>query len=165
MRAAADTDAGSLARCHVACWREAYAHLLSPAFLDSQDVQAREAMWRRVLESRPPVSVAVVDDDDVVGFAGAGSGRDDDPALPRLELRVLYLRAAFHGSGAGQELLDAVLGDAPASLWVAEDNPRAHAFYRRNGFRLDGARAVRDEWEGLVEVRMVRPGSEISTAL
>lgn len=26
-----------------------------------------------------------------------------------------------------------------AYLWMAADNPRAHAFYRRNGFRHDGA--------------------------
>jgi hypothetical protein len=30
-------------------------------------------------------------------------------------------------------LLDAAVGSAPAFLWVAVDNPRAHAFYARNG--------------------------------
>lgn len=38
----------------------------------------------------------------------------------------------------GQALLDAAIGDAGAFLWVAADNPRAHAFYRRNGFAADG---------------------------
>ena len=73
-----------------------------------------------------------------------------------VELTTLYLRAARHGSGLGQELLDAVLGDRPASLWVAEDNPRARRFYARNGFAPDGARQTLALWEGLVEVRLVR---------
>jgi hypothetical protein len=32
------------------------------------------------------------------------------------------------------------IGDAPAYLWSAEDNPRAQAFYLRNGFGDDGTR-------------------------
>jgi hypothetical protein len=31
-----------------------------------------------------------------------------------------------------------VLGDSPASLWIANDNPRARAFYERNRFEPDG---------------------------
>lgn len=48
------------------------------------------------------------------------------------------------------------MGDGPAQLWVARDNPRAYAFYRRNGFRPDGAEQVMPEAEGFVEVRLVR---------
>jgi ribosomal protein S18 acetylase RimI-like enzyme len=40
---------------------------------------------------------------------------------------------------------------------VAEDNPRAQAFYRRNGFVFTGARDTIEDWEGLPEVRMARP--------
>ncbi len=54
-------------------------------------------------------------------------------------------------------LFDAALeAGEPAYLWVAEDNPRAHAFYRRNGFVADGARKVAEQWEDLTEIRMVR---------
>lgn len=51
---------------------------------------------------------------------------------------MLYVLESAHGTGVGQMLLDAALRDRPASLSVAADNPRAHAFYRRNGFRPDG---------------------------
>jgi GNAT superfamily N-acetyltransferase len=91
----------------------------------------------------------------VVGFAQAVPSRDDPPVRP-LELASLYLRAALHGSGLGQALLDAAVGDRPASLWVAEVNPRARRFYERNGFVPDGARQVLGAWEGLIEVRLVR---------
>ena len=47
--------------------------------------------------------------------------------------------AVAYGSGAGQLLLDAAVGDAPAYLWVMDGNGRAEAFYHRNGFSRDGA--------------------------
>jgi hypothetical protein len=56
----------------------------------------------------------------------------------------------------GQRLLDAVIGDRAAFLWVFRDNPRARAFYRRNGFVADGAEQVEDFFGGPVEIRMVR---------
>ena len=53
--------------------------------------------------------------------------------------------------------LDAACGTEPVSLWVAEDNPRAHRFYTRNGFTLDGASHTEPFLgETLTEVRFVR---------
>ena len=88
-----------------------------------------------------------------MGFAGSlppAEGRDV------AELWGIYLLKAHHGAGLGQKLLDAALGAEPAALWVAEDNPRAQAFYRRNGFAFTGARDTIDDWEGLAELRMAR---------
>ena len=130
--------------------------LLSPSFFAARDPDRFAANWARLLAdpAGPPVVVAEVAGE-VVGFAQAVPSRDEPPVRP-LELATLYLRAAQHGSGLGQELLDAVVGDRPASLWVAEQNPRARRFYERNGFTADGARTVLESWEGLVEVRLVR---------
>jgi ribosomal protein S18 acetylase RimI-like enzyme len=63
--------------------------------------------------------------------------------------------AAHHGTGIGQTLLDEVLGSGPAQLWVAKQNPRAIAFYRRNGFAFDGAEQT-DESTDITEARMLR---------
>lgn len=147
-------DAGALAACHVACWREAYADVLSAELLAALDVDARTQSWGRALANTEGYAVAEVDGD-VVGFAGVRSSTDD-PAPRERELWGLYLRAAHHGRGSGQALLDAVLGDDPASLWVAEKNPRAHAFYRRNGFTPDGVRTTVPAWENLTIVRLLR---------
>jgi ribosomal protein S18 acetylase RimI-like enzyme len=153
VRRSAPGDAAGIAAVHVRSWRETYAHLLSPAFLAGIDVDARTQMWQRALD-RDPGRVHVADvDGEIVGFA-AVRRPDDGPRA--LELAVLYLLAAHHGSGLGQALLDAAVGDERAFCWVAEDNPRARAFYARNGFRPDGGRNVVEEWEGLAEVRLVR---------
>ncbi len=45
-------------------------------------------------------------------------------------------------TGAGQLLLDAAIGAGDAYLWMMDDNPRAEAFYLRNGFVRDGSSAT-----------------------
>jgi GNAT superfamily N-acetyltransferase len=72
-------------------------------------------------------------------------------------LPSIYVVASHYGSGAGQRLLDAALGDLPAFLWVADDNPRARAFYARNGFVPDGTTKVGPvAGTPVLEVRLVR---------
>jgi GNAT superfamily N-acetyltransferase len=148
-------DVGAVAACHVACWREAYAHLLSPGYLAALDPGDFRRRWAGSLADPSRPSWVAEVDGRVVGFSGTCPSRDQPP-VRQLELRCCYLRRAWQGSGLGQQLLDRALGDVAASLWVAEDNPRAHAFYRRNGFRPDGALASLQHMEGLTEIRLVR---------
>ena len=157
MRKATVDDADALGRVHVQAWRETYAHLLSASLLESVSAERRADRWRSILSSQSDHAQVVVEvDGEIVGFAASGPGRD--VISPReLQLYSIYLLAAHHGSGAGQALLDAVVGGEPAFLWVASDDPRAQAFYRRNGFERDGERMVDViEGESLTQVRMVR---------
>jgi len=156
VRPATPDDAAGIGPCHLACWRETYGGLLSPAFFASRSPERFTANWAQLLGDPATAAVTVAEaDGEVVGFAQAVPSRDTPPVRDE-EVATLYLRTAQHGSGLGQALLDAVLGDRPASLWVAEENPRARRFYARNGFVPDGAREVVEAWEGLAEVRLVR---------
>jgi ribosomal protein S18 acetylase RimI-like enzyme len=94
----------------------------------------------------------------IIGFAFVGpSFSPEGQELPRdRQVFNLYVAAAHHGSGVGQALLDATAGDGPAMLWVAKDNPRAVAFYRRNGFEFDGAEQSDPGAAKIVSARMVR---------
>ena len=102
------------------------------------------------------MSAALVDGE-IIGFVGSGPARDEDAPRER-ELYFIYLLHRFHGTGVGQLLFDAAIEEGEGVyLWVAADNPRAHRFYTRNGFALDGA--THDEaflGESLTEVRFVR---------
>ncbi|MCU1550223.1 MAG: N-acetyltransferase [Glaciihabitans sp.] len=150
-------DADALGALHIACWREAYLQLLSAASFKVATPEWRATRWRRNLSGTPTSTTWIAErDGEMIGFSGAGATVDDDK--PReLELHAIYLLAREHGSGVGQALLDTAIGDQPACLWVAEENPRAQAFYRRNGFEPNGVRKlapfVLDE---IAELRMVR---------
>lgn len=156
VRAATAEDVPGIAQVHVASWREAYARQLPPEVLAGLDVQRRAQVWTGIIESGDTTVRVAEKDGWIIGWASAGAGRDDDAPVP-LELEGIYLLASAHGSGAGQSLLDAVVGTADAYLWVMADNPRAQAFYRRNGFAADGAAKVEQLGDAAVEVvRFVR---------
>lgn len=118
-----------------------------PVLDDTGAVAARERFCTAALTDRRYVAKRTalgVRDDAVVGIAMAGPPLDDD-ATWALQLYVLYLLASDHGSGAGMALLNAVVpADARVSLWVADPNPRAQAFYRKHRFVPDGSRRVDD---------------------
>ncbi|MGN6127062.1 MAG: GNAT family N-acetyltransferase [Humibacter sp.] len=156
VRRATVADARGIARVHVRSWREAYVHVFSPHLLESLDVDTRAARWKHIIGGGVQVWVAE-SGGKVVGWASAGAPRDEDCPAP-VELTGIYVLRAHYGGGAGQRLLDAALGDSAAYLWVLADNPRAQAFYRRNGFAPDGVAKV-DTFGGEAahEVRMVRP--------
>lgn len=157
LRAPAPADVEELAALHIGTWRETYAHVVPDSHYTPELLEQRRSLWTRVTSQAPTNSTWAVAERDgrIIGFAGAGRPLDVDPPAGR-QLYVLYLERGAHGGGAGQALLDSVLGEGPAFLWVAEDNPRSRAFYRRNGFVPDGARQVDDALPDLVEVREVR---------
>ena len=157
VRPARVEDAGGMARMLVRSWRETYRGVMPDRVLDDPGlVEARERFWTTVLtdpEHREKrVAVAVLDGA-IIGVAMAGPPSPPEPDWST-HLYVLYVLARHRGAGVGAALLDAVVDPAASvALWVADPNPRAQAFYRKHGFRPDGAVQVDD---GVREIRMVR---------
>ena len=157
VRSAQVEDVAQMARVNVRCWQEAYRGLMSDAVLDDPGfLAARERFWTAALtderyrENRAAVAER---DGELIGIAMSGPPLDAAAAWTR-QLYVLYVYAADHGTGAGRALLEAVIDPAEsAALWVADPNPRAHAFYRKHGFVADGRAQVED---GVREIRMIR---------
>ena len=164
IRRATVADAEAAARCHVLCWREAYAGLADPELLlaRTSDLVRRTERWASQIDAglvrwiaiNPDPAASI--DDRVIGFAAPGEARDEDAPVP-LELYAIYARQAWWGTGLAGRLLDVAIGKEPASLWVFEGNARALAFYAKHGFTPDGARLY-DEAFGLHEIRLVRSG-------
>ncbi|MFY0406322.1 GNAT family N-acetyltransferase [Solicola sp. PLA-1-18] len=155
IRTATADDAEAAAACHVACWREAYAGLVDADVLARRtgDLATRIERWRAFATQDPPRWLATWGDE-VVGFAAAGPGRDDDVEVA-LELYAIYVRAAWHGAGVATRLLHRAIGDAPAYLWMFDGNARAASFYARHRFVPDGTRKHDPDF-GVDEVRLTR---------
>ncbi|MCP9623776.1 GNAT family N-acetyltransferase [Nocardia otitidiscaviarum] len=145
----------SLAECHIACWREAYANLVPAQVLDAFDVDRRAEQLEKQRLRYPGRTVVAVAGDAVIGFGSGGPSLDDAAPTPH-EINAMYVRAAWYGTGLAHDLMRAVLApDVDTSLWVFKENPRARAFYRKYGFALDGGRRV-EAFSPALEVRMVR---------
>lgn len=111
-------DAPAIADLHVATWKEAYSHLLPDDFFSDADVENRHRMWNQVLANpRDDMTVRVAESDGaIVGFAWVGPGiglAGEEPVRDR-QLYAIYVAAAHYGTGAGQALIEAALGQAPA---------------------------------------------------
>lgn len=160
VRQARPEDAEALARVHTQCWQETYKGILSEGFLAALDPSVRLGMWERILAGpRIADHWVACDGAGLVGFAGRQyPGVEGQLPLPVRPVMLwgLYLLQSHQGLGLGRNLLETALGDEPASLWVAAENLRAIAFYRRFGFEPDGAQDIMPQWESLREVRMVR---------
>ena len=117
-----------------------------------------------------------------MGFSATGPGRNEDSPrqleLYRAELGDAEAKGIVHVTNwhetyahlLSSELLAKVTPERRVDMWrpilgqpgenkqyVAEDNPRTQAFYRRNRFELDGARKVEERrGELLPGVGMVR---------
>lgn len=157
VRPAAVEDVAQMARVNVRCWQETYRGVMPDTVLDDPDfVAARERFWTAALtEERYRENRAAVAerDGELIGIAMSGPPLEAAAAWA-MQLYVLYVCAADHGTGAGQALLEAVIDRAEsAALWVADPNPRAQAFYRKHGFVADGTSQVEG---GVREIRMVR---------
>ncbi len=163
VRDALASDADDIARVHVDAWRETYSGVFAEHHFSEDALIRRKQFWSEhlALTPRPRRMVVARRGGVTVGFATSGeaSGPDAEhgfpPARP-LQLFTIYLLASAHGSGLGQKMLDAVLGESPAQLWVLRGNERAISFYRRNGFIADGAEFADAADPNRVEVRMVR---------
>ncbi|MFK4791714.1 GNAT family N-acetyltransferase [Microbacterium sp. ZW T5_56] len=152
------SDAETLGRVHATCWHETYDHLISTATLENISTKRLAELWTGWAAQGPEFRCFVaLDGSEIVGFAGSGPARDAEAPAER-ELIFIYLLAAYQGTGTGQKLFDAVVEkDEAVYLWVAEDNPRAHRFYQRNGLVLDGASQEEPFLgETITEVRFVR---------
>lgn len=137
VRRARVTDAFAIAQVHITAWQQTYSHLVPAVKLAELSVAERATRWAQIINGDTRVFVIEVGDE-IVGWASVGDRSAPEPRS--IELEGLYLLDAVKGSGAGQALLDAAVGHDPAYLWMAEDNPRAAAFYEKNGFVLDGER-------------------------
>jgi hypothetical protein len=150
-------DAPGLGHAHWLTWQEAYRGVMPDDYLERQTEDRMTAKWQVRLEMDEPdgiVAVGVSPDGEVLGFASGGPTRDDDAPVA-WELYAVNIVGTAYGVGLGHDLVAAVTGDRPNHLWVIVDNPRARAFYAKEGYVPDGVEKIH-EASGCLEMRMVR---------
>ncbi|UQN14701.1 GNAT family N-acetyltransferase [Gulosibacter sp. ACHW.36C] len=138
IRHASVADIDTLVSIHNQAWQETYAGKIPQHRIDElSSTDERRNDWVAALEraQHDPELHACIGfvDGTPAGFALAWPSADAD--APRAtELKLLYTLRIAHGTGLGRDLVDAVLGDRAAWLWMLDDNPRAERFYAKLGF-------------------------------
>lgn len=154
IRSATALDADKLASVHAQSWRETYRGLLPDGLIDSKEERMR-GVYESALSNPGTSSYWVATwDGEVVGLAIADALGPGDVRL--LEVKALYVLYDHQRKGIGSILLNHAVGTAPCLLWVLEGNEPAIAFYRGQGFELDGEATSPEVLGGARELRMVR---------
>lgn len=171
-------------RSHLEMTIQTYAHLVSPLLSASRWAEraAREASTHDEIDDadaalaagRDPFRrhwVAKNERGGIVGVMASGRGVEEwepdaaadlwRPPEATWALAHLYTSVGVHGSGLAQRMLRAGLPSGEAAyLWCYMENPRALAFYARNGFAPDGLEVLcGPEWGDRVIARLVRPAA------
>lgn len=142
-------DAGAVARVHVAAWRETYAGILPPTYLQSLSVPMQARRWRRRLMLESEFTLIAEGADGVSAYCSGEWSRAG--AAQEAEIHTLYVLRAAQRQGLGKALFTAAArvmaarGAASLLLWVLRDNAGARAFYERMG---GAAEDVSGEWVG-----------------
>ena len=149
IRSATVDDVDAFLTMKVEAWRWAYEGILPADHLAGLSIDEQAAAWRERYAASDPSAgwvFVAVEDDRVVGVAGAEASRDGDATASTGELAMLYLTRDHVGRGVGRTLHDRVL-DAlraasytRATLWVLEANARGRGFYEHLGWVADGTR-------------------------
>lgn len=148
IRWASAADAEGMARVHVASWEGAYRGLMPDQVIDRLGVDARTAVWGRILADPDARTAAFVAEHDgqLVGLSHVGPTRDDDLDADRIgEVFAIYVAPDHWGHGHGKGLMVRSLkwlrdaGFSASMLWVLDTNEIGRGFCERGGWRLDEA--------------------------
>lgn len=150
LRKAALADAETLGTLHVNSWHETYTGILPNEMLAGLSIDARSAMWRKILGAPDEFECAAViiaeEDGIAIGFGSCGEQRDErllDAGFGG-EFSTIYVLRSHQGRGIGRSIISAMaqelsaIGHSAATLWVLRENRPARAFYTKLGGSIVG---------------------------
>ena len=145
IRPATLDDAPALSRLGAETFRDTFEGANTPGDMARYLADAFTPAQQAAEIADPAGAVLLAEEFDgaeLLGYAHLLSGPAPDgvPGIAPIELKRLYVARAWHGRGVAQALMDAALDTArdrgAETLWLGvwERNPRAVAFYAKNGF-------------------------------
>ena len=143
IRPALPEDAETIARLHVAAWRESYAELFPPEALARLDIGERARLWREILAGPAKGGTFLLEfaGEGPLGFSSCGPQRGERLREQGFlgEFEAVYILKRGQRRGGGRALMRAMArhlfgqGFEAASVWVFRDNPPARDFYEALG--------------------------------
>ena len=149
LRPAVRGDWQAIADLHAQSWRATYRGALSDAYLESQAVDDRRALWKKRFDDPEPGQYVIVATRGkaLLGFGCAYVGLDHEWGSLLDNLHVI---GSAQRTGLGKRLLRAIgkhcasrAPDCDLYLWVLQKNDAAHRFYLAEGAENVGS----DLWD------------------
>lgn len=148
IRRATPDDAAALAQLASRTFEETFGAGNDPADLVAHLASSYSEAQQRAEILDPEMATLLFEQNGVFGGYAQVRRHPPPPEVPGrnpIQLERLYVDAAHHGRGVGQQLMRAVhavaheMGGDTIWLTVWTENPRAIAFYRKCGFDVVGS--------------------------
>lgn len=152
IRLAHSGDATALADLAERTFRETFTAGNDPGDMERHCTESfGPEIQRREIEDPDPVTIVAEVENELVAFAQVRLHAPKECVVAERpsELYRLYVASQWHGRGIAQEIMREVLATAAREnrdcIWLGvwEHNPRALAFYRKQGFRIVGEHVFR----------------------
>ena len=156
-------DAYEYTAVHSACWRDAYAGIISDEYLSdmaAEQDQRAEKIRQTLLDPGDIEFYCAAYEGKMIGRLIFNRCHDEDKSNAG-EITAIYLLAEFWDKGYGKQMmnfaLDALksLGYSEVIVWVLVNNTRALRFYEKCGFLYDGVKKEIDLGQPMIVVRLV----------
>ena len=150
-----DAEIDGKAYVHWKSWQETYTGLIDQTYLDGITLEKCTQMAHRWKDN----ILVAKDGEHVVGFVAHGAYRDS--SLPNVgEVFAIYVLQEYQGKKVGYRLMQSAIEKLAAypqvAVWVLKGNQKAIEFYKKYGFRFDGAE---------MDVLMGTPNTELRMIL
>lgn len=140
IREALESDAEGITFVHVSSWKTSYAGIIDQTFLDNISYVDRLNRWREILKDKESLHLVAVIDDQIIGFADAGTVRPE-PGISKDsgEIYAIYILEDHKRKGIGKALFKECrrwFGNQNIGhfiVWALEENLQAKAFYEDEG--------------------------------
>jgi L-amino acid N-acyltransferase YncA len=142
IRSAFREDAESIARCHIAAWRDTYRPTMAQEYLNNVSLETQTAKWTTILQQpQSHTFVAESEQGQTVGFINGGperTGRSDF----RGEIYSIYILKDWRKQGLGRRLLRrfsaALLESGVTSLivWALQGNECRNCYAAWGGHEI-----------------------------
>jgi GNAT superfamily N-acetyltransferase len=158
IRKATLSDAEAIASVHVKSWQTSYMGIVEQSYLDAISYDERLALRKKVLDSKDILSLVVIWNDEIVGFADAGPLRPtlynekvrslQEDKLQYGEIYAVYLLREHQRKGLGHELYQECKrwfkegGYSRFVTWALAKNTCARQFYEKEGGKMIGETVI-----------------------
>lgn len=168
IRDAAMADAKAIVMFKHRIWRQIFAELKDETFFTTAEATIDEQVdfWQSRIDRGYTVWLAEDLRGRIVGTIHATGKLSDQTAeflyahgLEELEdIRFFYLAEETTNTTVGQQLINQAVGDRPAILWAAGDEPLVEEALRQTGFIPMGQphQPISEPWRGVPRQAMVR---------
>ena len=143
IRKAVINEAHDFALCKIRAWQSAYRGIIPDEYLNNMSVEKYAELYKKWMENPNAEYYFAMCNDEIAGILVL-SKCDNDDKQNAGDITAIYLLEPYWNKGYGRIMMNYAINRLKSllyeeiTIWSLEKNARAHEFFEKFGFALDG---------------------------